>query len=224
MHWSYFPQVTKTAILFDLDGTLIDTIELIMTSMEFAFAEFTGARPTRAEWLMGLGIPLRIQLSQHARSDEELDYLIARYRLYQGEHHDRMTSAYPGAADVLARLHAAGHPMGVVTSKFHATSRKALDLVGMLQFLPVIIGADSVENAKPHPEPVLRALGQLGASPSRAMFVGDSPHDVTAGNAAGVATVAATWGPFDRAQLEAARPTHWLDSIDDLPALVAQRS
>lgn len=207
------------AILFDLDGTLVDTIELIMQSMEFAFAEFTGRRPTREEWLRGLGIPLRKQLTEHARSSEELDVLIARYRLFQGEHHDAMTSAYPGVADVLESLGKRGHPMGLVTSKYYATAKKALVHSGIAAHISVVIGADSTPNQKPHPEPVLTAVAHLKTEPRRAVFVGDSPHDIHAGNAAGVATVAATWGPFPRAELEAARPTYWLESIEGLPAL-----
>ncbi|HKS07627.1 MAG TPA: HAD-IA family hydrolase [Gemmatimonadaceae bacterium] len=208
------------AILFDLDGTLVDTIELIMQSMEFAFAEFTGVRPTREQWLRGLGIPLRKQITEHARSSEELDVLIARYRLFQGEHHDAMTTAYPGVANVLNALSGRGHPMGLVTSKYFATAKKALVHTGIDAHISVVIGADSTPNQKPHPEPVLTAIAQLKTEPARALFVGDSPHDIAAGNAAGVATVAATWGPFPRADLEAAHPTHWLASIEALPDLV----
>jgi pyrophosphatase PpaX len=208
------------AILFDLDGTLVDTIELIMRSMEFAFAEFDGRRPTRSEWLEGLGIPLRTQLSWHARSTEELDVLVARYRLFQGEHHDRMTTPFPGVAEVLAALAAAGHPMGVVTSKFHALANRALKHTGLAPYIDLIIGADSIENHKPHPQPVLTALQHLETPPDRALFVGDSPHDIACGNAAGVATVAVAWGPFSRDQLEAARPRYWLDSIAGLPRLL----
>jgi pyrophosphatase PpaX len=211
------------ALLFDLDGTIVDTIELIMQSMEFSFSDFDGPKPTRGEWLEGLGIPLRTQLAAHARTAEQLDWMIARYRLFQGEHHDRMTLLYPGVAEVLANLRAAGHPMAIVTSKFHAGAVKALTHVACMEHFDVIIGADSAEFAKPHPEPVRLALRRLGMDPGNALMIGDSPHDISAGNAAGVETVAVLWGAFTREQLLPANPTYWLSSIDELPLLVAKK-
>jgi pyrophosphatase PpaX len=211
----------KTAVLFDLDGTLVDTIELIMTSMEFAFGDFDGPRPTREQWLFGLGITLRTQLAQWARTPAELDWLTARYRIYQGEHQYRMTVAYPGVLDVLNELRARGHPMAVVTSKYHALATKVLRHVNFDVHFGAVIGADSIANAKPHPEPVLKALADLKHAAGRAVFVGDSPHDVRSGNAAGIETAAALWGPFTRDHLADATPTHWLPSIDDLPAIVS---
>lgn len=224
LHSSYFADVKNpaqpTALLFDLDGTLVDTIELIMQSMEFAFADFDGPRPSRELWLEGLGIPLRTQLAAHARTAEQLEWMIARYRLFQGEHHDHMTLLYPGVREVLAELRAAGHPMAIVTSKFHAGAVKALTHVACIEHFDAIIGGDSAEFAKPHPEPVRLALRRLGREPDNAIMIGDSPHDIRAGNAAGVQTAAVLWGPFTRAQLRAAEPTYWLESISELPALV----
>ncbi|HYV97995.1 MAG TPA: HAD-IA family hydrolase [Gemmatimonadaceae bacterium] len=213
--------ISPAAVLFDLDGTLVDTIELIMRSMEYAFAEFDGNRPTRSEWLEGLGIPLRTLIAARVRTEAELDVVIARYRLFQGEHQDAMTRPYPGVAETLVSLTANGHPMGIVTSKFHAGARRALEHTGLLGHFGSVIGADSVENAKPHPEPVHRALTELGVSASNAFMVGDSPHDIAAGNAAGVRTIAVGWGPFSRERLERARPTHWISTFPELATLVA---
>jgi pyrophosphatase PpaX len=211
----------KTTILFDLDGTLVDTIELIMQSMEFAFSDFEGPRPTRDQWLLGLGITLRTQLAQWSRTSTEHDWLIARYRIYQGEHQDRMTVAYPGVADVLTELSARGHPMAIVTSKYHALASKVLRHVKFDAHFGAVVGGDSIANPKPHPEPVLKALADLKHARGRAVFVGDSPHDVRAGNSAGIETAAALWGPFTRDHLTEAAPTHWLSTINDLPAIVA---
>jgi pyrophosphatase PpaX len=210
------------ALLFDLDGTLVDTIDLIMESMEFAFKDFQGPKPTRDKWLLGLGITLRTQLADYARSPEEIDWLIARYRIYQGEHHDRGTVPYAGVREVLDELYAAGHPMAIVTSKYYAGAHKALVHVGFTKYFSSVVGGDSVVNPKPNPEPVFKALSELDASAGHAYFVGDSPHDINAGNAAGVKTVAATWGPFSKAQIAAARPTHWLTRFSELPGLVGR--
>jgi pyrophosphatase PpaX len=211
-----------TALLFDLDGTIVDTIELIMQSMEFAFSDFDGPKPSREQWLEGLGIPLRTQLAAHARTEQQLEWMIARYRIFQGEHHDRMTLLYPGVAEVLASLRSAGHSMAIVTSKFHAGAVKALTHVACMDHFDAIIGADSAEFAKPRPEPVLLALKKLGAAPENALMIGDSPHDISAGNAAGVQTAAVLWGAFSREQLFPANPTYWLSSIGELPELLGK--
>jgi pyrophosphatase PpaX len=206
-------------LLFDLDGTLVDTIELLCQSMEFAFDGFDGPRPSRPDWIAGIGTTLRSQIAAYARTPEELEWLVARYRVYQTEHFHAMTAPYPGVAEVIAELHSAGHPLALVTSKYHALALKVMDHVGFTPLFQVIVGGDSIANPKPHPEPVHFALSRLKALPGEAIFVGDSPHDIKSGNAAGVATAACLWGPFDRPTLAAVGPTHWLTSIYELPAL-----
>jgi pyrophosphatase PpaX len=208
------------AILFDLDGTLVDTIDLLVQSMEFAFEHFDGRRPTRDEWIYGIGTTLRSQLSAFARTPDDLEALVARYRVYQLEHHDRMTTPYPGVTDVLTELKAAGHPMALVTSKYHALATRVIAHVDYTRFFDVVVGGDSIANPKPAPDPVYKALADLGVAADRAIFVGDSPHDINSGNAAGVATAACLWGPFTRDQLVPSAPTHWLDDIHDLKAVV----
>src|SRR3954471_3763518 len=204
------------AVLFDLDGTLIDTIQLLLESVQYAFREHlaSGRRsPTEAEWIAGIGTPLVTQLRPYVEDDAELAALVAGYRVYQGQHHDRLTRCYASTPDVVAALKARGHPLGVVTSKADEIARRSLGHVGLLDMRDPIVGADSTTRHKPDPEPVLLALDRLGYAPDEAIFVGDSPHDVNAGNAAGVTTVAALWGPFDRATLDAARPGFLIESI-----------
>jgi pyrophosphatase PpaX len=110
--------------------------------------------------------------------------------------------------------------MAVVTSKATAGARRGLSRTGIERFFSVIVGADETARHKPDPEPVYLALERLGRTPSEALFVGDSTHDVRAGRAAGVVTVAACWGPFERTALAAAGADHFLDCLADLPALV----
>ncbi len=209
------------AVLFDLDGTLFDSIALLLASMRYAFEEFDGAKPVEAEWIAGIGTPLITQLGDFARSPDELLTLRDRYRTFQQEHHFQLARIFPGALEALQSLKASGLAMALVTSKGNALAQEALDFTGMTPFIPVLVGADSCTRHKPHPEPVLLALSLLGVAASDAVFVGDSPHDVNSGNAAGVITVAATWGAFTRAQLEVANPSYWLDDISALPALIA---
>lgn len=213
------------AVLFDLDGTLVDTIQLLLESVRHAFRgrAASGARvPSEAEWIAGIGTPLVTQLRPYVAADEELAELVAGYREYQGEHHDRLTRCYDRTVEVVATLKRRGHPTAIVTSKSDEIARRTLAHVGLLGAMDVVVGADSTTRHKPDPAPVHLALERLGRPAEEAIFVGDSPHDILAGNAAGVATVAALWGPFDRATLDGARPSHVIGAITELPALVAR--
>ncbi|MGI8510064.1 MAG: HAD family hydrolase [Gemmatimonadaceae bacterium] len=212
--------IRPIAVLFDLDGTLIDSIGLLLASVRHAFDGFPGRSPTDEEWVAGIGTPLAKQMREFCDSDTQVEAITARYRTYQREAHDRLTTAYPGTLDVLGTLAAAGHPMAIVTSKSNEMMHRGLDYTGIAPFMTSTIGCDSCTLHKPDPFPVRLALQQLGYGEHEAVFVGDSPHDVNAGNSAGVATIAAMWGPFSREQLQRANPAHYLESIAELPALV----
>lgn len=208
------------AVLFDLDGTLIDSIQLILESARHAFTGYDGRAPSDDEWLAGLGIPLVTCFRPFARDEAELAALVAKYRVHQRAHHDRLTVAYPGVVETVRLLHERGHPMALVTSKNDELAARALRHVGLDAYIPVVITCDSCTRHKPEPEPVEVALAGLGYAPDEAVFVGDSIHDIQSGNAAGVATVAALWGPFPHETLAAASPTAMLDRIEELPALL----
>ncbi|MGH7678295.1 MAG: HAD family hydrolase, partial [Gemmatimonadaceae bacterium] len=209
------------AVLFDLDGTLIDSIELILNSAQYAFRDREGHVPSNAEWLTGVGIPLATMFRRYARDEAEVDALIAKYREYQLANHDRLVRCYDQVVETVDFIRAAGHPVAVVTSKTGWLARRGLDHVGLGPHFDVIVGCDMCERHKPDPEPVYQALDKLGYEPGEAAFVGDSVHDIQAGNAAGVTTVAALWGPFSREDLVASHPTHFLERMADLPRLLA---
>jgi pyrophosphatase PpaX len=128
--------------------------------------------------------------------------------------------AFPGIPEVLDALTARGVRMAVVTSKLEPSARRSLEFLGLAHHFEALVGLESTARHKPDPEPVRYALGLLSAAPGEAAFVGDSPHDMAAGNAAGVATVATLWGPFTRAELAVAGPRAWAERVGDLlPAL-----
>jgi pyrophosphatase PpaX len=207
------------AILFDLDGTLIDSIGLLLECVRHTFAGQNRV-PTDEQWIAGIGTPLPKQLAEFADAAEDIAALTDRYRSFQREHHDRLTSAYDGVEQTLATLAERGHPMGVVTSKSNEMMLRGLRHTGIERYMSTLIGYDSCHTHKPDPLPVRVALDELGYEPDEAFFVGDSPHDIRSGNAAGVTTVAALWGPFTREQLEPHPPALFLDRIADLPSLV----
>lgn len=207
------------AVLFDLDGTLIDSIGLLLKCVRHIFEGRTPA-PTDEEWIATLGTPLRKQLAAYVDSDDEIEAIVSKYRTFQREHHDALTLAYPGVKETLLELERRGHPMGVVTSKSNEMMDRGLAWLGALEMMQTRIGMNSCEIHKPDPFPVRLALKELGYEPREALFVGDSPYDILSGNAAGVVSVAAMWGPFTREQLEPAKPAEYLDKIEDLPRLL----
>jgi pyrophosphatase PpaX len=210
----------RLAVLFDLDGTLIDSIELILNSARYAFDKLGRACPSDTEWLSGIGIPLFTMFARYARDQADCASLIAAYREYQYANHDRLVRCYAGVADAVMNLSSQGYELAIVTSKSEALAFRALALVGLARFIDTVVGCDASSRHKPDPEPVRIALHRLGCAPEDAVFIGDSIHDIHAGNAAGVATVAATWGAADRAELETSAPTAFLDSISGLIPLL----
>lgn len=207
------------AVLFDLDGTLVDSIDLLVTSMEFAFDGRT-RRPPVDEWVAMIGTPLDTMLAHWADGPDDVQALRARYREFQFAHHDAKTRAYPGAVETVRALHASGVRLAVVTSKLEVGARRSLGFVGIEDCFTAVVGIDHTVRHKPEPEPVLHALRLLDVSTTRAVFIGDSTHDMYAGRAAGVTTAAALWGPYDRAQLECTTPTFWLSHMRDILPLV----
>jgi pyrophosphatase PpaX len=210
------------ALLFDLDGTLVDSIELILQSFRHTFAMHLGDVPPDAKWIAGLGTPLFTQLREFTLDDAIARAMTATYRAYQMEHHDELMRAYAGAREALTELRANAHPTAIVTSKMSDLAERALRFTGLRDAIDVVVGMENTKRHKPDPEPVRLALDALGYQPREAIMLGDSPHDIAAGNAAGVVTVAAQWGPFTRAELDAAHPAYQAARIRDFPAMVAR--
>ncbi len=195
--------------LFDLDGTLLDSVDLIVESYQHTCRAHDLPVPSRSLVLAGMGTPLRVALAELIGSPDLMEACLATYRAFNLEHHDRMVRPYPGVVEMLHDLHADGIRLGLVTSKLHAGARRGLRLIGVESLFEVVIGADDVTFPKPHGEPVTTALDRLGMPTGSCCFVGDSLHDMHSGTAAGVTTVGITWGPFDAAHLAAADPT-WI--------------
>jgi len=209
---------TFSTFLFDLDGTLLDSVELILASYRHTALTHRGTAPDDAAWLAGLGTPLRTQLRLLSEDPAEIEAMVGTYREHNLANHDRMVRPYDGVVDAVRVLAVRG-PLGLVTSKLHHGAVRGLRAAGLEDAFTVIVGADDVDRHKPDPAPVLAALDRLGADPATTVFVGDSPHDMAAGRAAGVATAAALWGPFPRETLVPHHPDLWLHAPADLEHL-----
>jgi len=217
------PMTTLRTVLFDLDGTLIDSARPILDSYHHTLAAHGLPARSDEEWLRGVGTPLTAQFAEWRDDRGTLEALIATYRKYNLEHHDRMVTVYPGVVAAVQALKDAGVATGLVTSKNRSGAVRGLTLAKLESLMDVLVCADEVTNPKPHPEPVETAVRLLGADPKTTVYVGDSIHDMVSGRAAGVRTAAALWGPFGRSHLEGASPDYWLETPSDLLQLVLSR-
>lgn len=212
-----------SAVLFDLDGTLADTVPLILACYRHTMRSHRGEELPDELWLDTLGRPLRESMREFTTDTAEAEAMVETYVTYQRTIHDDMVQAFPGATELVAELTGRGAAVGVVTSKRREMALRTLARCGLDGAFPVLVTPEDVTRGKPDPEPVRVALDRLSlqATPSRVLFVGDSPYDVAAGRAAGVRTAAATWGPFARARLERERPDWLVDALSDVLRLTA---
>lgn len=210
-------------ILFDLDGTLVDSLDLILSSYRHTMSQHLGHAPPDNAWLSTLGQPLRVQLRYFARSDEEREAMFRTYTVHNQANHERLVRPFPGMREAIVALRAHGYRLGVVTSKLRAGTLRELDTCDLADLFEVLVAADDVERPKPDPQPVQLGAQGLGLEPSAILMVGDSVFDLQAGRAAGARTAAALWGPFDRNHLSQARPDHWLENVQALLTLLSVR-
>ncbi len=199
-------KLSVEGVLFDNDGTLVDTRELLLESFRFATRTVLGRELSDETYLRSVGTPLADQMTEFARSSEEAEQLLRVYREYNHQIHDQMIKPFAGIADALEALAKAGVKMGVVTSKLHALAWHGLEITGLSGYFDFLIGPDDCPEHKPAPGPVLEGCRRMGLATSSCLYVGDSEFDIRAGNAAGTTTVAVLWGMASRATLEAEHP------------------
>jgi pyrophosphatase PpaX len=185
-------------VLFDLDGTLVDSAAVILGSFHHATETVLRRRfPDQRILAQVGGSNLSSQMA--LLDPDHVDELVRVYR----EHNEPLQAelaCFPGMVDVLAQLTREGRRLGVVSAKQGRTVRQAFESAGIGTFFDVVVGSDDTDRHKPDPEPVLKALELLEAHPGEAAYVGDSPFDVAAARAAGVFSVAVGWGGIHRVE------------------------
>lgn len=258
----------RKAVLFDLDGTLVNTGPLILTSFALTVEEVLGEVHPPEAYLGGVGIPLRAQMERLVVAQREgdilsataggalhldgtsgtiadvlgegrltrsqadalyakVDDLMAAYLRHNVRIHDELIEPYAGVEEQLRAFENAGVPMGVVTSKRHASAHADLAHFGLDRFFPVLVAADDVELHKPHPFPLLHGLALLeqhhgfALAAIDAAYVGDSPYDMVASNAAGTLSAGAVWGMFGEDALREHNPAELLCHPGELARLRA---
>jgi pyrophosphatase PpaX len=180
-------------VLFDLDGTLIDSGPMIVASMKHAAMSVLGREIPEEVLSAAVGGP-GLSAQMHALAPDRVDELVAAYRAHNEPLHDDL-EAFWDVIEILPHLREQHRRLGIVTAKRRATVRLAFDRLPALEAnFDVVITADDTERHKPAPDPILAAVARLDASPTEAVYVGDSPFDVRAAKAAGVYAVAVGWG------------------------------
>ncbi len=201
-------------VVFDLDGTLVDTIGLIVASYQHTFTTVLGAAQDEVRIRGWIGQPL-IRAFEEV-SPKHADELYANYLEWNHANTVRLIRRYPGVDAMLATLVAAGVEVAVATSKLGAPARTALRLAGLQQHVGVLVTIEDTDRHKPDPQPLLHALQQVGASPEQAVYVGDAVVDIAAARNAGMAAIGVTWGAGAREAVLEARPDVVADTVEEL--------
>jgi pyrophosphatase PpaX len=179
-------------VLFDLDGTVVDSGGIILASMRHATRTVLRLEIPDEELMASVGGP-GLEAQMRGFGPDHVDELVRVYREHNEPLHDDL-AAFEGIERVLERLKAEGRQLGIVTAKRRKTVDLAFAILPLERFFDTVVTSEQTQHHKPHPEPVLTALERLGAEPGEAAFIGDSPFDMGAGKAAGVFTVAVSWG------------------------------
>jgi pyrophosphatase PpaX len=215
------------AVLFDLDGTLVDTIPLILSCYTYTLAtHLPGFDPGRRVIIGNLGRSLDEILYDYAAAAGVADpkamsrTMLDTYRTYQRGELDRQIRSYDGMRETLAEFHRRGLTLGVVTSKVEWAARECYERYRMDEFFSVGVFHDDTVRHKPDPEPLLLAAKKANLAVERTAYVGDSIHDMAAGRAAGMRTIGALWGPSEPGDLEAAGADALARSPADLLTIV----
>lgn len=217
---------TYKAILFDYDGTLIDTNRLIVDSWNHMYSEYCGGRLSDDDVKWTFGIPLRegvdrvMQIKGHSGYD--LDELIQSYRSFQTAAWTEEAKLFDGVFETIKKLREKGVLLGIVTSRVNKSLIDGLNAYGMYDFFSSIVCDETTSIHKPLPEPALICCRELGVEPSEALMVGDSVFDLQCGNAAGCDSCFVTWSfatSIEKAMAEG-HPTVIIDRPEQLLELV----
>lgn len=211
-------------ILFDFDGTLANTIDLIVATFEYSCQKILGYKPSREAIVNTIGLPLADAFVVLTNEPAKLEELRAAYSRFNQEHHDSMIEPIPGVEALLAELKRRGLKIAVVTSKKPPMLHRGLNCLKLSGYIDAVVTVLDTKLGKPHPEPVLLGCEKLGLKPQECICVGDSPYDMQSGRAARTVTAAVKYTafPLDKVLLEGVpdfvidEPEALLELIDSL--------
>ena len=211
-------QSKHKAILFDLDGTILDTRALVAASYLHTFKEVLEMEMSASEVMRDYGRPLRYTFARYA-PPAKVEEMMQVYRDFNLEHHDAMAVLYPGGYEGLIKIKELGLPMGVVTSKKRPIAERGLRLHHLEDFFEILVCEEDTIEHKPEPEPLQFAARKLGLIPEEMIYVGDSPYDLMCANSAGAAAIAVAWSTFTAEELLELKPLLYVHDLNDIVKL-----
>ena len=203
--------------LFDADGTLFETTELIYKCFVYSLGKYADQQFSRGEIIAGIGLTLRKQFESHMGpiTDQQFDVMQADHMNYQMGIYQNHLAPCPGVPDAIKELHAAGKKLAIVTARKIVSLSCFLRDTGIYDYFNVLITPDETKHHKPHPEPALKALDLLNAAPDKTLFIGDAKFDIECGHSAGIDTALVAWS-HNKAAHMTVKPTFIIDSMLDL--------
>jgi len=209
-----------TTVLFDLDGTLIDTNELIITTYLHTLEKYYPSKYPREDVLPFLGPTLHDVFGN--MDPDRVEEMDSEYRAFNIANHDELVKEFVGVKETVQTLKDRGYKLGIVTTKRHDVTLKGLRLMELEAYFEVIVAYDHVEKVKPDPEPIFKALEQLGSTPEESIMVGDNFHDILAGKNAGTATAGVAWSIKGREYVAKYEPDYMLENMKDLLTILGE--
>ncbi|MEH7439234.1 pyrophosphatase PpaX [Neobacillus drentensis] len=209
-----------TTVLFDLDGTLIDTNELIITTYLHTLEKYYPSKYQREDVLPFLGPTLHEVFGN--MDPDRVEEMVSEYRAFNIANHDDLVKEFVGVKETVQTLKERGYKMGIVTTKRHDVTLKGLRLMELEDYFEVIVAYDHVEKVKPDPEPIFKALEQLGSTPEESIMVGDNFHDILAGKNAGTTTAGVAWSIKGREYVAKYEPDYMLENMKDLLTILGE--
>ncbi|WP_339312214.1 pyrophosphatase PpaX [Paenibacillus sp. FSL M7-0896] len=212
-------------VLFDLDGTIVNTNELIINSFMHALKENNLPALTREQIIPLMGTTLQQQLGAFSGLElKDIGVLERSYRSYNNAHHDELVQAFPYVNETMEELQRRGIKLGIVTTKIRPNTLKSLEMFDLLKYMETIVTVNDVTHPKPHPEPVLTAVANLGVDPAKTLMVGDSAVDIQSAKAAGVRVAGVAWSLKGEAVLRTYDPDYIIQEMKDLYSIVEQET
>lgn len=210
------PLETK-AVLFDMDGTVLDTIHLIVSSLEYTWQYYTGHIPDERLTLGMIGRPL---LESFPGLEDRIDEVVTTYRDWSQHKTRTHTGIYLGIVPLFETLSQQGFRLGIVTARHRFSMQECLDVYDLNRFLDITIAHEDSAGHKPGPDPLLEAARRLALKPADILYVGDSAHDVACAKAAGCPVAVVDWTSMDKEALRAMDPDMWIERAEDLPRMI----
>ena len=203
-----------TTLLFDLDGTLINTNELIIASFTDTLEHYYPGQYAREDILPFMGPTLDETFG--SIDPDSMDEMIAHYRKHNWEHHDLLVTQFDGVYETIESLAQSNYRLGIVTTKRRDMAERGLKLTNLEKFFEVVVTLEDATTTKPDPEPIFKALSRFNAEATEAIMIGDNHHDIMGGKNAGTLTAGVAWSLKGREVLQSYKPDYMLERMSDL--------